>query len=76
MLTNSGDVAIAQGIISLPEGLGRSVIAEGVEAAAHTAKLLSMDCDIGQGYDITRPMPSAELPQWVKSKHENSIWQA
>jgi diguanylate cyclase (GGDEF)-like protein/PAS domain S-box-containing protein len=76
MLTNPDDLAIVQGIISLAQVFGRSVIAEGVESAAHANKLLSMNCEIGQGYGIARPMPPADLPAWVKSWHANPIWKA
>jgi EAL domain-containing protein (putative c-di-GMP-specific phosphodiesterase class I) len=76
MLTNPDDLAIVQGIISLAEVFGRSVIAEGVESKAHAEKLLSMNCEIGQGYGIARPMPPADLPSWVKSWHANPIWKA
>jgi diguanylate cyclase (GGDEF)-like protein/PAS domain S-box-containing protein len=76
MLTNPDDLAIVQGVIGLAEVFGRSVIAEGVESAAHGAKLLSMNCEVGQGYGIARPMPAADLPLWVQGWHKNPIWKA
>jgi EAL domain-containing protein (putative c-di-GMP-specific phosphodiesterase class I) len=71
MLTNQDDLAIVQGVIGLAEVFGRSVIAEGVETEAHSAKLLSMNCEEGQGYGIAQPMPAADLPQWLKGWHAN-----
>jgi diguanylate cyclase (GGDEF)-like protein/PAS domain S-box-containing protein len=76
MLTNPDDMAIVQGVIGLAEVFGRSVIAEGVESAAHGAKLLSMNCEIGQGYGIARPMPAADLPLWVQNWNANPTWKA
>ena len=76
MLTNPDDLAIVQGIINLAEAFGRNVIAEGVESAAHADKLLSMNCNIGQGYGIARPMPSAKLPSWLNSWQAAPTWQA
>ena len=76
MLTNQDDLAIVQGIISLAEAFGRNVIAEGVESAAHADKLLSMNCSIGQGFGIARPMPSSDLPSWVNSWHATPAWKA
>jgi EAL domain-containing protein (putative c-di-GMP-specific phosphodiesterase class I) len=76
MLTNPDDLAIVQGIISLAEAFGRNVIAEGVESAVHADKLLSMNCNIGQGYGIARPMPSAKLPSWLNSWQAAPTWQA
>ena len=76
MLTSPDDLAIVQGIISLAEAFDRNVIAEGVESAAHADKLLSMNCTIGQGFAIARPMPSAELPSWLNSWQAAPAWQA
>jgi len=76
MLTNPDDLAIVEGIIGLADVFNRSVIAEGVESAAIGAKLLSMNCVLGQGYGIARPMPAADLPLWVKSWHANPTWNA
>jgi diguanylate cyclase (GGDEF)-like protein/PAS domain S-box-containing protein len=76
MLINQDDLSIVQGVISLAEAFGLNVIAEGVESAAHAEKLLSMNCEIGQGFGIARPMPSADLPSWLDSWHANPIWNA
>ena len=64
MLTDSGDLAIVQGIIALAKAFGRKIVAEGVETDAHCRALLELGCDIGQGYGIARPMPADEFAQW------------
>lgn len=58
-------VAIVQGIIALSKAFERSVVAEGVETDAHYQTLLQMGCEIGQGYDIARPMPASAVPAWL-----------
>ncbi len=76
MLTNADDLAIVQGVIGLAGAFKRSVIAEGVESAAHGQLLLAMGCELAQGYGIARPMPAADLPLWVASWHANANWTA
>jgi diguanylate cyclase (GGDEF)-like protein/PAS domain S-box-containing protein len=65
MLGDVDDLAIVRGVIGLAAAFGREVIAEGVETDAHCAQLLALGCDLAQGYGIARPMPAADLPQWV-----------
>lgn len=72
MLEDSDDLAIIQGIIGLATAFQRLVIAEGVETIAHGNKLLSIGCELAQGYGIARPMPAAAFPAWVKTWSEDS----
>ncbi|OYU46549.1 MAG: GGDEF domain-containing protein [Burkholderiales bacterium PBB4] len=74
MLTDTDDLAILTGVISLACAFRRDVIAEGVETIAHGTLLLQLGCDLGQGYGIARPMPAHELPQWVKTWHPDAAW--
>jgi predicted signal transduction protein with EAL and GGDEF domain len=76
MLVDPGDLAIVQGVISLASTFGRSVIAEGVETQAHGKRLLEMQCELAQGYGIARPMPAADLPQWVHRWTGHEEWTA
>ncbi|PSJ46563.1 GGDEF domain-containing protein [Zobellella endophytica] len=64
MLDNPEDKAIVQGIIGLARAFQREVVAEGVESAGHRAMLLGLDCHLGQGFGIARPMPAAEFERW------------
>jgi diguanylate cyclase (GGDEF)-like protein/PAS domain S-box-containing protein len=52
---------IARAIAGLLGKLGMSLIAEGLESAAHLAQLRSLGCSVGQGYYFARPHPAAEL---------------
>lgn len=51
------DAIISQTIIALAHGLKIKVIAEGVETAEHLEFLKENNCDEGQGYFISRPLP-------------------
>ncbi len=74
MLEDSNDLAIVQGIVGLARAFRRQIIAEGVETAAHGALLLSLGCELGQGYGIARPMPAADLPGWAAAWRPDSTW--
>ena len=70
MLENDGDRAIVQSIIALAHSFKRKTVAEGIETQEHFEALLSMGCDIGQGYGIARPMPSDEFMAWQAGKRQ------
>jgi EAL domain-containing protein (putative c-di-GMP-specific phosphodiesterase class I) len=65
MLTDADDLAIVKGVIGLAQAFKRNVIAEGVETLAHGELLLTLGCNLAQGYGIARPMPAAQVPAWV-----------
>mgnify|MGYP000461585706 CR=1 FL=1 len=46
---------------------GMEMIAEGVETARHLALLRDLGCDEVQGYLYARPLPLAELLDWLAS---------
>ena len=64
MLEEKGAHAIVQGIIGLAHAFDRTVVAEGVEHAAHLQALLEMGCHVVQGYGIAQPMPASALLEW------------
>lgn len=74
MLEDSNDLAIVKGIVGLARAFHRQIIAEGVETAAHGALLLSLGCELAQGYGIARPMPAADLPGWAAAWRPDSTW--
>lgn len=59
---------IAEMIVPLGRQLGMKVLAEGVENEQQLAQLLALGCDEGQGYLFARPLPLAEVLQWVDEK--------
>ncbi len=76
MTEEAGDLAIVQGVISLAKVFQREVIAEGVETRSHGDLLLSIGCDLAQGYGIARPMPAKDLPEWVVAWEAKAAWTA
>jgi diguanylate cyclase len=55
------DALLVRSTIDLAHGLGMNVTAEGVETPAAFALLASMNCDLAQGYLISRPVSVEEL---------------
>ncbi|WP_421659428.1 EAL domain-containing protein [Leptothermofonsia sp. ETS-13] len=52
------DAAIVQTIVGLAHSLNMNVVAEGVETAAQLARLQTMQCEYGQGYFFSKPLPA------------------
>jgi diguanylate cyclase (GGDEF)-like protein/PAS domain S-box-containing protein len=52
------DLALCEAIIAMAHKLGIRVIAEGVESVAQEQILKDFNCDFGQGYFYSRPVPA------------------
>jgi len=74
MLDDPDDYAIINGVLALADSFNREVIAEGVETTEHGLMLLAMGCYAAQGYGIARPMPAADIPDWLHSYMPNQQW--
>ena len=55
------DAALVRAIVTLGHGLGKRVVAEGVETEAQLAFLRALGCDAAQGFLLARPQPAEEL---------------
>ena len=70
MEKDAGDAKIVRSTIDLAHNLGLTVVAEGVENEAVLRLLHELQCDEGQGYHMSKPLPVAEFCDWV------ARWQA
>ncbi len=68
MLVDQDDLAIVEGIIGLASAFRRHVIAEGVETEEHGRLLVSIGCELGQGYWIAPPMRAESLKKWLADR--------
>ena len=53
----------------LAKQLGKLVVAVGVEDQADWEFIRKTECDIAQGFLISKPMPGSDLPGWIRSWH-------
>jgi diguanylate cyclase (GGDEF)-like protein len=65
MLDDDRASALVASSIHLGHSLGLRIVAEGVETATVLAQLTRFDCDVAQGYFISRPVPAADLESWL-----------
>jgi diguanylate cyclase (GGDEF)-like protein len=65
------DSGIVKTIISLGHQLGMDVIAEGIETASQLAGLRQLNCNYGQGYFFSKPLPQEGATVLVA---EDKLW--
>ena len=65
MLHKPQNQKIVEMTINLAHTLGLCVVAEGIEDEATLLHLQSLNCDLGQGYYIGRPMPYEQFVNWL-----------
>lgn len=60
---------IMQAIITMAHTLGHKVVAEGVETAQQMACLRELNCDLFQGYLLSRPVSPDQIPALLRTVH-------
>ncbi|MGX6606943.1 putative bifunctional diguanylate cyclase/phosphodiesterase [Micromonosporaceae bacterium Da 78-11] len=65
MATDRGDAAIVRSVIDLADALGLRAVAEGVEDERTWRLLAAAGCHAAQGWFHARPMPAADLAEWL-----------
>ena len=63
---NLDDEVIVHSTIELAHNLGLKVVAEGIELESTFRHLNELNCDIAQGFYISRPLPDADFEQLLK----------
>lgn len=61
MISSPDNASIVRAVISMSKSLNQKVIAEGIETPEQHAFLQAQDCDEGQGYYFSRPVPAEAL---------------
>jgi EAL domain-containing protein (putative c-di-GMP-specific phosphodiesterase class I) len=74
MLDDPEDLTILEGILGLAKAFRRQAVAEGVETVDHGLMLLRLGCQVAQGFGIARPMPGAEVPDWIAEWRPDPRW--
>ncbi|MBS1191028.1 MAG: diguanylate cyclase/phosphodiesterase with sensor(s) [Rhodocyclaceae bacterium] len=74
ILGDPEDLAVVESVVGLTRAFRRKLVAEGVESVEIGMLLLSLGCNVGQGYGIARPMPAEEVPGWVAGFVPDRNW--
>ncbi len=68
MDTDRDNSVIVKSTIDLAHNLGYRVVAEGIENKTTYAILQAYNCDIAQGFFMSRPLSAAEIENWLLEK--------
>ncbi|MEU2348150.1 EAL domain-containing protein [Modestobacter sp. NPDC049651] len=60
--------AVVASTLQLAQSLGLVLVAEGAEDQETVSALQGMACDVVQGYHISRPLPAAQLDEWLAAR--------
>jgi EAL domain-containing protein (putative c-di-GMP-specific phosphodiesterase class I) len=71
--TDPDDAAIVRSMIDLARALGLRVVAEGVEDERTWRMLVEAGCDLAQGWYFARPMPQAQLLDWLARRNQSTV---
>jgi diguanylate cyclase (GGDEF)-like protein len=66
MATGAGDLAIVRTVVDMARHFGLAVVAEGVESELTLGLLEEMQCDMGQGFLFSRPLPYERFESWLQ----------
>jgi diguanylate cyclase (GGDEF)-like protein/PAS domain S-box-containing protein len=75
MATNRDDASIVRSVVALGHNFELKVVAEGVDNQRTLDMLRKMDCDIAQGYFLSRPIAPKDLVRWLRER-DRSLAQA
>lgn len=73
MATDGRKAAVVAGALIMARRMNLSVVVEGVETADDLKAIKALGQPVMQGYFIARPMPGAELLEWVGKRDETSL---
>jgi diguanylate cyclase len=77
MVNSEDDLAITRATVRLAHSLGLQTVAEGVEEAGALRQLVDLECDRGQGYHWTRPVPAEQVRELLRIpetlRHEEGV---
>ena len=63
---------LVESVIRLSHAMGMQVVAEGVERAADWDCLRALDCDLYQGFGLSRPLAPEALQELLLAQREGA----
>ena len=67
MISDRDDAMIVRSTIDLAHNLGLNTVAEGVESEQILERLKNMECDVAQGYLISRPLSGDDFLSYLEA---------
>jgi diguanylate cyclase (GGDEF)-like protein/PAS domain S-box-containing protein len=61
---------LIEATIRVAKTLDMLTVAEGIETEAQAQQMRALQCDLGQGYHFSRPLPGHELARWARERRE------
>ena len=74
IVENADDRNIVHSTIAMVRKMGLIVVAEGIETAEQFEMLCHFDCQMGQGYLISRPIPEPDIWTTLSKNVHMGIW--
>jgi len=71
--TNRYDKTVSKAIIALAHSLDYRVVAEGIETIEQDKLLEEYNCDIGQGYLVSKPLEEDKLIEFILSHNSKKV---
>jgi EAL domain-containing protein (putative c-di-GMP-specific phosphodiesterase class I) len=65
MNDDANSLAIVHAVLDLARNLNLQVVAEGIEDQQTWDELSALGCNISQGFFFSKPLPPAELADWI-----------
>lgn len=65
MSQHTEDAAIVRAIVMLAKTLNLRITSEGIETVEQLTQLRALECDLGQGYHFSRPLPADQLQAFL-----------
>ncbi|TQV73639.1 EAL domain-containing protein [Aliikangiella marina] len=70
---DSDDKVLCEAIIIMAHRLGLDVVAEGIETEQQKSLLKSIECDYGQGYHLSKPLPKAAFDKYLEERYKVTV---
>lgn len=70
---NSRNASVVAAIIGIAKALKLDVISEGIDAEEQIENLLELNCNLGQGYLFSKPLPAVDI-QAVLIEKRHRLW--
>ena len=70
MATSSSDESLVSAILAMAKSLGLKVVAEGIETEQQARFLQQHNCEFGQGYLFSKPIPAKEFMSLLQRERD------